>query len=319
MCECPSNVTTSMPSEFNLLGLSWVQDKASLMSIPLAMMYSFACLANSILATVILLERSLHKPMYFYISMLAIMDLALSGSVIPKVLEILWFDSNTITSAGCLIQMFIFYSITGAELSLFTLMSFDRYIAICHPLRYSSIMTNSFTHKSVLLFVIRNMVLLSPLPYFSTHLQYCKSNNVINAFCEYVSLMRLACGDMTASNIYMYLLVCIHSLLDCILIGISYVLILRVVLKLGSSEARKKAFATCSSHIIVIVFFTISSTFSYLMYLLKSETPLYVQTMSTVLNSLIPPMLNPLVYGVRMTEIQNGLKTLSKKFQNGYV
>ncbi|XP_069059447.1 olfactory receptor 52B2-like [Pleurodeles waltl] len=274
-------------------------------------MYLVSCLGNSTLAAVIVSERSLHKPMYINIFVLALVDLSLSGCIIPKVMAILWFDSNIITVEACLIQMFFFYNMQGSELYIFTLMSYDRCVSICRPLRYPTMITNSFTIQSLLFFITWDLVLLCPIPYLTTRLQYCKSNIVLNAFCEHLSVTNLACGDMTPNNIYMYLLVCINSLTGFMLVAVSYFLILRVVLKLRSSEARKKAFGTCTPHIIVMMFFHLSSLFSFLVYLFSSHVPMHVQVITSVLNSLLLPMLNPIVYGIRMKEIRQGLKKLS--------
>ncbi|XP_078515198.1 olfactory receptor 56A4-like [Lissotriton helveticus] len=311
MCECPYNITTTIPEVFLLKGLSLVQDWAVWLSIPLAMMYLVSCLANSTLAAVIISERSLHKPMFIHIFVLALVDLSLSCSVIPKVLEILWFDSMTITAEACLIQMFCFYHMQGSELYIFTLMSYDRFVAICQPLRYHSMITNSLTIQSLVFIITWNLFLICPIPYLTTRLLYCQSNIVLNALCELLSVTNLACGDKTPNNIYMNFLVCINSLTGFILVAVSYILILRVVLRIGSSEARKKAFSTCIPHLIVMIFFHISSLFSFFLYLFGSHVPLHVQVMTSVMNTLLPPLLNPIVYGIRMKKIRQGLKKLS--------
>ncbi|XP_069059446.1 olfactory receptor 52K2-like [Pleurodeles waltl] len=311
MCKCPANVSTSMPSEFLLLGLSWIEDKALWLAIPLTVWYSFSCVANCTLITIIVAERNLHKTMFIYIAVLGVVDLMLSGSVIPKVLAILWFESYTISADACLMQMFLFFGIESVEVSLFMLMSYDRYAAICHPLRYPSIITNSFILKSALILFTRNMIFLSTMPYLTIWMPYCMSNIVPNSFCEHLAVIKLSCGDRTPNNIFMLALVCIHTVADCGLIGLSYLFILRVVLSLASSEARKKAFNTCSTHIIIIGFFVSACIFSFLVYMFDTNAPLYIQTTSTLLIGLVPPLLNPIAFGIRMKEIRQGLKKLT--------
>ncbi|XP_029457717.1 olfactory receptor 52J3-like [Rhinatrema bivittatum] len=302
-----------MPSEFILLGFSWIEDLKIWLSIPFAVMYLVAIFANGTLVLVITLEKSLHEPMYIYISVLALVDLGLSTSVMPKVLAILWFDANSISATACLSQMVLIYCFEGLESSLFLLMSFDRYVAICNPLRYSSIINQSFVIKSLVFIVILTMGLLSPMSHFTKWFPYCDSNILYYTFCDHLSILKLACGDFTWNTIYLIMLVCAFSVLDNSLIALSYLLILQVVVKLGSPEARKKAFSTCSSHIIVILFFAVSTTFPFLLFLLRQNVPMYMQVLPAMLSNLVPPLMNPIVYGVRTKEIQHGLHSLFKK------
>ncbi|XP_029457608.1 olfactory receptor 52M1-like [Rhinatrema bivittatum] len=315
MCDCTSNGTTTIPSEFILQGFFWIQDQKLWISIPFTAMYFLAVLGNGILVLVTIIERSLHEPMYIYISLLAVIDLGLSSSVIPKVLGMLWFNANTISVGACLTQMYSVYCFEALESSVFVAMSLDRYVAICQPLRYSSIITSTFITRSIVFMLVRCLGFLSPLPYLTARLPYCNSNNISHSFCEHVALLNLTCGDLTINMIYMVVLVCSITIVDNSLIALSYLLILRAVLRVGSAEALRKAFSTCSSHIIVIVFFNISASCSFFLYMFGQNVPTSVQIIPLLLNCLVPPMVNPIVYGVRTREIRQSLKTLVKKMK----
>ncbi|KAG8453107.1 hypothetical protein GDO86_004790 [Hymenochirus boettgeri] len=141
----------TIPSEFLLIGLSWIQNQRLVVSLLFLFMYMMVILGNKGAFSLIWTDHRLHKPMHVYIALLSLVDLSLSTAVVPKLLVILWFDSNGINSYACVTQMFFTHTLCGLESSLFALMALDRYIAVCHPLRHLTIMTPSFISKTVII------------------------------------------------------------------------------------------------------------------------------------------------------------------------
>ncbi|XP_069827940.1 olfactory receptor 51E1-like [Dendropsophus ebraccatus] len=305
-----SQVFGSIPPEFLLVGLSWVEDKALAVSTLFLLMYLMALFCNFTIIVLIKTDKRLQEPMHILISLLAIVDLSVSSSVIPKVLTILWFGSTTITSSGCLAQMYTLYSLMSLQSSLFALMSFDRYVAICHPLRHSTIMSRTFMAKSVVFIVSRSLVFIIPLPILAAGLTFCHLNIIYHSFCEFVEILKLCCGDMTSIFIYLVILLFVFPGGDNGLMIFSYAQILWVVYMLKSSQARWKSLSTCSSHAILLLLFYASSTLPLYLFIFYPNSPLYVKTLSEALSCLLIPMINPIVYGAKTKEIRHGLRRL---------
>ncbi|XP_069616101.1 olfactory receptor 51E1-like [Ranitomeya imitator] len=304
-----SQMFSLIPPQFLLTGLSWVEDKKLPVSVSVLLMYLVGIFSNCTIVILIKTDQKLQEPMHILISLLSLIDLSVSSSVIPKVLAILWFDSTEISSTGCLIQVYILYSMLGLQSSLFALMSYDRYVAICHPLRHSTIMSPSFITMCVIFIVLRSSVFMIPLPAVTAGLTFCKMN-ISNSHCEFVDVVKLACGDLMPVIIYMVILICIFPGGDNSLMVFSYVKILRVVYMLKSPQARSRSLNTCSSHAILLLSFYISSSFPLYLFLFYPNSPLYLKTLTEALSFLLLPMINPMVYGAKTKEIQDGLRRL---------
>nr|DBA32271.1 TPA: hypothetical protein GDO54_000075 [Pyxicephalus adspersus] len=314
-----SDLCGPMPSEFILLGLSWMNEEKQLAAFVFLLMYLMTILANCSIVTLVKVDRKLHEPMHIFISLLALIDLSVCSCIIPKALTILWFGSNTINRMSCLVQMYVLYTMLGTQSSLFAFMSFDRYVAICHPLRHSIIMRSSFIIKTVLFIISRSALLLIPIPALAAQMAYCNTNIITHSYCEYIEVIKLWCGDLTSVVIYMIILLCIFPGGDNTLVIFSYVNILNVIHMLQSSQARWKSLSTCSSHAILLSLFYISSAFPLFLFLYYPDSPLYLKTLTEILSCLLLPMINPIVYGVKTKEIQDGFKRLYWRMFRIYV
>ncbi|XP_068121773.1 olfactory receptor 51E1-like [Hyperolius riggenbachi] len=305
-----SYVYGPIPSQFLLLGLTWLEEQKTLAGFLYLVMYLVVILGNCTIITLVKIDKKLHEPMHIFVSLLAVIDLTVSSTVIPKALAILWCGSNTISSLACLTQMYVVYTMLAAQSSLFALMSFDRYVAICHPLRHSTIMNSSFIIKSVSFIVSRSSLFLIPIPALTSSMTFCKTNILPHSYCECVDVIQLSCGDLTSIVIYMILLICFFPGGDNALVVFSYIHILQVVHMLKSTQARWKSLSTCSSHAILLSMFYMSSGLPLLLFLNFPHPPLYLKTCTKVLSFLLLPMINPIVYGVRTKEIQDGFRRL---------
>ncbi|XP_078515227.1 olfactory receptor 56A4-like [Lissotriton helveticus] len=283
------------------------------LSIPLTLLYLLAMGANTMILAVIHRERQLHEPMYYLIALLAVLDLVLCTSTIPKTLGILCFGWTAIGVATCFLQMYIMNSFLASQSGAFLVMAFDRYTAICNPLRYSSVITNSFVAKAILFILVRNIFLGAAFPLLATRLHLCSSNVVENCICTVVSVASLACNDSTVNKVYQLSTGFILLGGDLICIFLSYCMILQVVLKLRAEGAAAKAFSTCTPHFILLSFFyTLLLVFIFSNTMEKKISP-DVPILLNVLHLVLPPALNPIVYGLRTKEIKQGIiKMLGK-------
>ncbi|XP_036602661.1 olfactory receptor 56A3-like [Trichosurus vulpecula] len=283
------------------------------LSLPLSLLFLLAMGANATLLITIRLEASLHEPMYYLLSLLSLLDIVLCLTVIPKVLIIFWFDLRPISFSACFLQMYIMNCFLAMESCTFLIMAYDRYVAICHPLRYPSIITDQFVAKAAIFTVARNAVATVPIPILSARLHYCHSNVIENCICANLSVSKLSCNDVTINRLYQFAGGWTLLGSDLILIFLSYSFILRAVLKLKAKGAAAKAMSTCGSHFILILFFSTILLVFVLTHVAKKMVSPDVPILLNVLHHVIPAALNPIVYGVRTQEIKQGILKLLKK------
>ncbi|XP_025843028.2 olfactory receptor 56A3-like [Vulpes vulpes] len=283
------------------------------LSLPLSILFLVAMGANGVLLITIWLEASLHQPMYYLLSLLSLLDIVLCLTVIPKVLTIFWFDLKSISFDACFLQMYIINCFYAMESCTFMVMAYDRYVAICHPLRYPSIITERFVAKAAAFILARNGIVTVTLPILSSRLNYCGRNVIENCICANLSVSKLSCDDVTINRILQFAGGWTLLGSDLILIFLSYGLILRAVLRLKAEGAMAKALSTCGSHFILILFFSTVLLVFVLTHMMKKKVSPDVPVLLNVLHNVIPAALNPIVYGVRTQEIKQGIQRLLKK------
>ncbi|XP_065406308.1 olfactory receptor 52K2-like [Chrysemys picta bellii] len=298
-----SNRTTPHPSTFILLGIPGLEAAHVWFSIPFCSVYILSLLGNGLLLAVIKTELSLHKPMYLFLSMLALADLVISTTTVPKTLCIFWFRDRAIHINACLAQIFLVHSLTTMESGFMLAMAFDRYVSICNPLRHSAILTNQAIAKIGLGVVMRGCVLLGPHPFLLKQLPYCRTNVISHTYCEFMALVKLACADTTVMSAYSLAVSFLAGGLDFIFIVLSYILILRAVFRLPSKEARRKSLGTCSSHVCVMLVFYTPAIFTYFSHRFGHVAP-HIHILIANIYLLFPPMMNPIIYGVRTPGIR---------------
>ncbi|XP_038619496.1 olfactory receptor 688-like [Tachyglossus aculeatus] len=303
------NGSSPQVTEFILMGFPGIHSWQHWLSLPLALLYLSALLANAMILLTIWQETVLHQSMFYFLAVLALVDMGLSTTIMPRILAMLWFNARTISLPECFIHIYAIHTFMGLESGIFLCMAIDRYVAICHPLRYPSVITEGFVLKATLFMVLRIGVLAIPVPILAARRNYCSRKEIDHCLCSNLAVTSLACDDRKANSIFQMSVAWFLLGIDVGLIIVSYALILRAVLKLHSAEAASKALSTCSSHIILILFFYTAIVVLPITHTAKEKVP-FIPVLLNVLHCVIPPALNPIVYALRTQEIKVGILKL---------
>nr|XP_027798559.1 olfactory receptor 52H1-like [Marmota flaviventris] len=292
------------PSSFILLGIPGLEHFHLWIGIPFCVIYLVAIVGNCILLYLVAVERSLHEPMFFFLSMLASTDLILSTATVPKLLSNLWLGSQEITFSGCLTQMFFLHFSFAVDSAVLLAMAFDRYVAICLPLKYNTVLTPQVIIKLMVSIVVRSFSIVLPDVFLLKRLPFCRTRIIPHTYCEHIGVARLSSADISVNIWYGFSVPLMTVISDVILIAVSYVFILRAVFQLSSLGARQKALSTCGSHVCVILMFYTPAFFSILAHRFGHGVPRNVLILFANFYVAIPPALNPVVYGVKTKQIQ---------------
>uniref|UniRef100_A0A8D0YN18 Olfactory receptor n=1 Tax=Sus scrofa TaxID=9823 RepID=A0A8D0YN18_PIG len=288
---------------FYLLGIPGLEDQHLWISIPFFISYVTALLGNSLLIFLILTRRSLHEPMFLFLCMLAGADLVLSTCTVPQALAIFWFRAGEISLDRCITQLVFIHSTFISESGILLVMAFDRYVAICYPLRYNTILTHPLIRKIGVTIVLRSYCTVFPVIFLMKRLTFCKNYILPNTACKHIVLAKISCNDIRLNIWYGFFVLMSTLVLDVVLIFVSYVLILRAIFHMPSRDARHKALSTCGSHVCVIILFYGPGIFSVLTQRFGHHIPLHSHVLLANVYILIPPMLNPIIYGVKTKQI----------------
>ncbi|XP_058162418.1 olfactory receptor 52B4-like [Dasypus novemcinctus] len=290
---------------FRLLGIPGLEDQHIWISIPFFTSYVIALLGNSLLIFIILTRNSLHEPMYFFLCMLSGADVVLSSCTVPQALAIFWFGAGEISLDRCITQLFFIHSTFISESGILLMMAFDRYIAICYPLRYTIILTYALIGKIGVMIFLRSFGTILPIVFLLKRLTFCKGNILLHSGCNHIVLAHISCDDIRV-NIWYGIFVLISTVvLDIVLIFISYVLILRAVFHMPSQDARHKALNTCVSHVCVIILFYGPGIFTILTQRFGHHISPHIHVLLANVCILAPPMLNPIIYGIKTKQIRD--------------
>ncbi|XP_058998273.1 olfactory receptor 13C7-like [Mustela lutreola] len=304
----------SAVTEFVLLGLSAHPKLEKTFFVLILSMYLVILLGNGVLILVTVFDSRLHTPMYFFLGNLSFLDICYTTSSVPLVLDGFLTPRKTISFSACTGQMFLSFAMGATECVLLGMMAFDRYVAICNPLRYPMVMSKAtyvpMAASSWVAGGVNSLVQIS----LAVQLPFC-GDNVINHFiCEILAVLKLACADISINVISMAVANVIFLGVPVLFIFVSYIFILTTILKIPSAEGRRKAFSTCSAHLTVVVIFYGTILFMYAKP--KSKDPLGAdkQDVSDKLISLfyglLTPMLNPIIYSLRNKDVKTAVRNL---------
>ncbi|XP_060092316.1 olfactory receptor 10R2-like [Heteronotia binoei] len=296
----------SMVTEFILIGFSSFPDLQVPLFVVFSIMYLAILAGNIIIIATIRRESSLHIPMYFFLAMLSSSETCYTCTIIPNMLVNLLKEKATISFIGCTVQMYTFLGFACTNCLLLVVMGYDRYACICKPLRYPVLMDQRLCTKLVVFSAIGGFLISEIYSFSVFSLPYCGPNKINHFLCDIAPLLELACARNYIGEILIFLFSFLVIVFSFLLILLSYILILNTVLKIPTAEGKRKAFSTCSSHLIVVVVHFGCASIVYLRP--RSRNALNEDMFISVTYTLVTPLLNPVVYSLRNKDVQAALK-----------
>ncbi|XP_039353324.1 olfactory receptor 6C4-like [Mauremys reevesii] len=301
---------TQVP-EFVLWGLTRIPELQQLLFWVLFLAYMLTLMGNILIIIITCTDYHLHSPMYFFLRNLSFSEICLTTVVVPRLLTDLRTERRTISFAACLSQYFFHFLFGGTEIFLLTAMSFDRYVAICCPLLYTSIMSQRLCFLLVIFSWLGGLLLILTPIFLTSQLSFCKSNVINHFFCDYTSLMQISCGDKNLLELIHFLLAFFILFSTLLLILVSYAYILITIMQIPSAKGRQRAFSTCSSHLIVI---SICFGSCILMYVRPiQDEDLDLNKGLAIINTVLVPLLNPFIYTLRNQQVKEALREVARK------
>ncbi|KAM3919039.1 olfactory receptor 10A3-like [Leptodactylus fuscus] len=310
------NQTTSQ--RFILLGLSNVPHLQVISFVILLVTYLMTISGNLLLIITVRINPRLHSPMYFFLTTLSIIDTFFSSSFAPVLLKNTLAKDRSISLLGCAAQLFFSIILGDTECILLAVMAYDRFVAICRPLHYTTIM-----NKMLCLYLIVGSWSVGIIDSFVQvnllfQLPFCNYLDINHYFCEAPALIQLSCGDTFLNELYMYITGSIIAACSFFLVLISYVHIISSILKITSSQGRQKTFSTCASHLTVVTLYYGTIMVIYLQPQPKKFTSNQTDKVLPLIYTVVTPMLNPIIYSIRNKDVKNTIITQLKRKKSHY-
>ncbi|XP_023442155.1 olfactory receptor 5M8 [Dasypus novemcinctus] len=299
-------------TEFILLGLTNRLELQVLFFVLFLVVYMVTVAGNLGMIVLIQVNARLHTPMYFFLSHLSFVDLCFSSNVTPKMLEIFLSHKKSISYAACLVQCYLFIALVHVEIYILALMAFDRYMAICDPLLYGSKMSRNVCTSLIVVPYVYGALTGLMETMWTYNLTFCGPNEINHFYCADPPLIKLACSDTYNKELSMFVVAGFNFSYSLLIILISYIYILPAILRIPSTEGRRKAFSTCGSHLTAVTIFYSALFFMYLR--TPSKESVEQGKMIAVFYTTVIPMLNPMIYSLRNKDVKEALtKELFRK------
>ncbi|XP_006014511.1 olfactory receptor 6N1-like [Latimeria chalumnae] len=308
-----SNISSVQPSGFYLVGFSNLKNSEYLL-VFLFLVYVITLLGNFILMAVVYLHPQLHTPRYMAVFNLAVVDVLHNTTLIPRTLQAFLFNSNYIGFNACFNQTFFAHYFASMESLTLVIMAYDRFVAICFPLRYPSINTNT---KMFIIIASCWLGLIPPFLYMvllGARSPFCKSVEIQSFFCSHGPTLRLACADISLNIRYGQIISITLSYGPLAFIFLTYVAVFTAVIKLDSAVSRRKPISTCVTHLILVLIFYVPLMVNYMLTQLSFSYSHDIRSVSIALASTLPPMLNPIIYSFNTEEVQGFISRVFKKW-----
>ncbi|XP_049620836.1 olfactory receptor 14J1-like [Suncus etruscus] len=304
-------MTNFTSSGFLLMGFSVDLELEIFYASLFLVLYLLALTGNILIITTISMEHSLNSPMYFFLKHLSFLDLCYISVTVPRFIYNSFMQSKNITLGECILQCFAFIVCGTAEMSMLTVMSYDRYVAICLPLLYDIIMDVRTCVHGIVGVWVSGVIggIMHTAATFSIH--FCGPRVIHQFFCDVPQILKLSCSSEFMNEINVTIFTALLSFLCVIFIGFSYVHIFSSVLKMPSVEGRAKAFSTCLPHLVVVILFLFTGTFEFLKP--HSDTPTALDILLTILYTVVPPTFNPVIYSLRNQVIKTAIRKVFQR------
>nr|XP_003224587.1 PREDICTED: olfactory receptor 6B1-like [Anolis carolinensis] len=292
--------------EFLLLGFPTFMEFQILLFIIFLIVYILTLLENIVIIMLIRMNKQLHKPMYFFLSHLSFLETWYISVTVPKLLVNLVTKNKSISYEGCMAQLYFFISLVCTECVLLAVMAYDRYVAICNPLRYPVIMTAQFClHLAVGSWLTGFLISMLKV-FFISCLNFCGPNTINHFFCDISPLLNLSCTDRTVAEMVDFVFALIILIIPLSVNIGSYVCIIVTILHIPTTQGKKKAFSTCASHLTVVMIFFSATLFMYARP--KRIHSFDLNKLVSVVYTIVTPMLNPCIYCLRNQDVKEALK-----------
>ncbi|NXJ03057.1 OR6B1 protein, partial [Psophia crepitans] len=291
--------------EFILLGFSTITELQALLFVIFLIVYLLTVLENIVIITLIRRNHQLHKPMYFFLGHLSFLDACYISVTVPKLLVNFLGKNKSISFTGCMAQLYFFIALACTECVLLSVMAYDRYVAICNPLRYPVIMNHRICMQlamgSWILGILTSMLKVI----FISQLSFCGPNVINHFYCDMSPLLNLSCTERLVAEMVDFVFALLVLLIPLSVILISYMCIINTILYIPMAQNRKKAFSTCVSHLTVVIIFFSTTLFMYARP--RSTRSLVLNKLVSIIYTIVTPMLNPFIYCLRNQEVKDTL------------
>ncbi|XP_053119795.1 olfactory receptor 5V1-like [Hemicordylus capensis] len=298
-------------TEFILLGFSHLEDIHLLLFVAFLIIYLFTVLWNTVIIILAVVDQRLSTPMYFFLGNLSFLDICYTTTTIPQMLDHLLAERSSISYMGCVFQLYFFFSFLGTECLLLAVMAFDRYVAICNPLRYTIIIGKNICLQLATACWAGGFLNSAVHTVYAFQLPFCGENNIDAFYCDIPPLLKLSCGDISLNQMLLLYIGLFMAWTPFVSILLSYTYIISTVLKIRSSEGRQKAFSTCSSHLTVVLLYYGSAIFTYLRPVSSNSS--VNEKLIPLLYSILTPLLNPIIYTLRNKDVKKAWQNMMGK------
>ncbi|XP_072487970.1 olfactory receptor 1G1-like [Notamacropus eugenii] len=302
---------TTIVSEFLLLGLSEQPDHQLILFGLFLVMYLVTMFGNLLIILAIASNSHLHSPMYFFLANLSFVDTCFTSTTVPKMLMNIWTQHQTISYDGCLTQMYFFMTFALLDDFLLAAMAYDRYVAICLPLHYTTVMSPARCALLVTVSWLCSHLIALSLTLLMAQFSFCGSHVIPHFFCDLLPLLKLSCSDTNIFQVVMFIDAALAGLVPFTCILFSYIHIISTIFRVPSADGKHKVFSTCGSHLSVVILFYGTVILVYLQP--SSSYSAETGTIASVMYTVVTPMLNPFIYSLRNRDIKGALRRLLSK------
>ncbi|CAM2101645.1 unnamed protein product [Caretta caretta] len=299
-------------TEFIFLGFGDLPELKILLFLMFLVIYIATVTGNMLITALVVTDQHLHTPMYFFLGNLSCLETCYTSTILPRMLASLLTGDRTISFSGCITQLYFFGSLLSIECCLLGAMSYDRYLAICKPLHYSTLMNTRFCLYLAAGSWLNGCLATAIFVLFMSHLIFCGPNEIDHFYCDLIPLIKLSCSDTYLIKLLNFVLAFVFTLPPFLLTLTSYVCILTTILRIPSTTGRQKAFSTCSSHLIVVTIYY--GTLMIVYVLPKRDTLNILNKVLSLCYTVLTPLVNPLIYSLRNRDVKEALSKAVSKY-----